>query len=382
MTKDEDFKLLKIQTCVLKVNIHCDGCKQKVKKLLQRIEGVYQVNIDGDQQKVTVSGSVDAATLIKKLGRAGKIAQLWSQKPNNQLDQKQKHNFINNVNINNINKGQNKGILKGMEALKNQPKFPAFSSEEDDDDYFDEDDEDDDDYDDDEDEEDELRFLKPSQMGLLRQQMAANNAKKNIGVITGAPVTNNNNKMMMNNILNGNVEKKGIPNQNSLKMESDKAITGLKMNNNAQLGGSEIGRMMNLAGFHGNNNVPSSASSAALGNPNGHQGSSMMMNMNGSSHNHQPASAAAMMNMQNRNMMMQNQLNHQVQPQMMYQRSAMIPPNTGYYYNNYSTAPAPPPYYYSDHQQLPYGYGGDHSQSAAEIHMFSDDNTSSSCSIM
>ena len=28
-----------LQTCVLKVNIHCDGCKQKVKKLLQRIEG-------------------------------------------------------------------------------------------------------------------------------------------------------------------------------------------------------------------------------------------------------------------------------------------------------------------------------------------------------
>ncbi|KAK9169038.1 hypothetical protein Syun_001178 [Stephania yunnanensis] len=45
-------------SCVLKVNIHCDGCKQDVKKLLQRIE---------DQQKVSVSGSEDANTLIKKL---------------------------------------------------------------------------------------------------------------------------------------------------------------------------------------------------------------------------------------------------------------------------------------------------------------------------
>ncbi|KAK9092268.1 hypothetical protein Syun_027179 [Stephania yunnanensis] len=27
------------QSCVLKVNIHCDGCKQDAKKLLQRIEG-------------------------------------------------------------------------------------------------------------------------------------------------------------------------------------------------------------------------------------------------------------------------------------------------------------------------------------------------------
>lgn len=30
-----------MQTCVLKVNIHCEGCKNKVKKILQRIEGIY-----------------------------------------------------------------------------------------------------------------------------------------------------------------------------------------------------------------------------------------------------------------------------------------------------------------------------------------------------
>lgn len=30
-----------LQTHVLRVNIHCDGCKHKVKKLLQKIEGTY-----------------------------------------------------------------------------------------------------------------------------------------------------------------------------------------------------------------------------------------------------------------------------------------------------------------------------------------------------
>ncbi|XP_010533396.1 PREDICTED: uncharacterized protein LOC104809199 [Tarenaya hassleriana] len=79
MTKDEDFKFLKIQTWTLRVSIHCDGCHQKVKKLLRRIEGVYHVKIEEEQQKVTVSGSVDSATLIKKLVRAGKHAELWSQ---------------------------------------------------------------------------------------------------------------------------------------------------------------------------------------------------------------------------------------------------------------------------------------------------------------
>ncbi|KAK9093317.1 hypothetical protein Syun_028228 [Stephania yunnanensis] len=70
------------RSCVLKVNIHYDGCKQDVKKLLQRIEGVYTMNIDKNQQKVSVTGSVDANTLIKKLVRLGKHAELWSQKSN------------------------------------------------------------------------------------------------------------------------------------------------------------------------------------------------------------------------------------------------------------------------------------------------------------
>ncbi|KAJ6312649.1 hypothetical protein OIU77_014215 [Salix suchowensis] len=156
MTKEDDFKILKILTSVLKVNIHCDGCKQKVKKLLQRIEGVYQVNIDAEQQKVTVSGTLDTETLIKKLVRAGKHAE-------------------------------------------NQHKFPSFSSEEDD--YLDDEDDDD---------EDDLGFLGLTQLGLLRQEvMDANNAKKGTSAIP--PACNNDNKMK--NLLNGNAGKKGNPNQ-------------------------------------------------------------------------------------------------------------------------------------------------------------------------
>ncbi|XP_059670742.1 heavy metal-associated isoprenylated plant protein 37-like [Cornus florida] len=73
-----DFNLLNIETCVLKVQIHCHGCRQKVKKLLKRIEGVYIVDVDAEQQKVTVTGTVDSATLIMKLGRSGKHAELWT----------------------------------------------------------------------------------------------------------------------------------------------------------------------------------------------------------------------------------------------------------------------------------------------------------------
>ncbi|KAK8529259.1 hypothetical protein V6N13_102192 [Hibiscus sabdariffa] len=392
MTKEEDFKLLKIHTCVLKVNIHCDGCKQKVKKLLQRIEGVYQVSIDAEQQKVTVSGSVDSATLIKKLVRDGKYVEVWSQKSYQNQNQNQKNNCIKDDNKSNNNKGQKQGILKGIEAFKNQQqKFPTSIPEEDDE-YLD-------DYE--EDEEEELQFLKPNQLGqlgqlggLFRQQPldAANNAKKGVGNIN--PGSNNNNNMNNNNVMKGDAGKKGNPNQNmgmkvSPGLLDPKILAALKMNN-AQLGGlslnaaaeskrgNDMNSMAGLSSFHGN--VPNGVPNASVvgTNPNAVRGyhqvqsnnclqgppassfpnggyatgqypSSMLMNINGYNY---PPSVMNMMNLQNRHAMQQ-------QPQMMYHGSP------------------PPPYSFPE---VP-NYNADH-QPTATTHMFSDDNTSSSCSIM
>ncbi|MCD9560476.1 hypothetical protein HAX54_019161 [Datura stramonium] len=70
---------LHYRTWVLKVSIHCPGCKRKVKKVLQSIEGVYTTDIDPQQQKVIVTGNVEAETLIKKLVRNGRSAELWPE---------------------------------------------------------------------------------------------------------------------------------------------------------------------------------------------------------------------------------------------------------------------------------------------------------------
>ncbi|KAG0473380.1 hypothetical protein HPP92_015237 [Vanilla planifolia] len=56
---------LKCQTWVLKVSIHCEGCKKRVKKVLQRVEGF------------TRARSID--TLVKKLFKIGKHAELWPE---------------------------------------------------------------------------------------------------------------------------------------------------------------------------------------------------------------------------------------------------------------------------------------------------------------
>nr|GMD16692.1 heavy metal-associated isoprenylated plant protein 37 [Ipomoea batatas] len=348
MTKDEDFKHLKIQTCVLKVNIHCDGCKQKVKKILQRIEGVYQVSIDDEQQKVSVAGSVEAPTLIKKLVRAGKHAELWGsqkgtqnqkQKPSNGNDSKNN----NNQNQNSAQKQQQK-LMKDLEALMSQQGNNKFAQQQ-------------------------------QQLALLRQQTA-----ENVGMKGNSP---------------GGID--------------EKTMAALRMNlggEGGKIGGNDINAMMNLAGFHGNNggnNVnptvllpqgnnpnpnpnPTSGFHHQLLQPNqanliqgqngnfplqGQNGNfppslahHNLMNMNGYPLHHPQASV--MMNMQNRHAAMQ-------QAQMMYNRSPFIPPSTGYYhYNNYGQSPVPPYPTYVDHPST-----ADHSAT----HMFSDENPSS-CSVM
>lgn len=86
LSKAEDLNIIKIKTCVLKVNIHCEGCKKKVKKLLQKIDGVYSIAIDTEQGKVSVTGNVDSSTLIKKLRKSGKYAELWASKKISNID--------------------------------------------------------------------------------------------------------------------------------------------------------------------------------------------------------------------------------------------------------------------------------------------------------
>ncbi|KAL6955516.1 hypothetical protein U1Q18_048901, partial [Sarracenia purpurea var. burkii] len=340
MTKNEDFMLFKIQTYVLKVNIHCDGCKQRVKKLLQRIEGVYKVSIDGEEQKVTVSGSVDSATLIKKLVKAGKHAELWSQKSSTQ-NQKQKPNSIK---VDKNSKGGQKQI--GLEeAFKNQKNFHAlFNSEEDDGDCLD----DEGDEEEDDDDEDELRFMreKANQMGLLRQQQQqqqqvtadSNNAKKG-GSSNGRM---NNNKQQPNQNPNQNMGMRG-----NLVGIDQRAMAPLKMDNNGGHlgGGNDINSLMGLAGFHGNG--ANSVGTVLGGNPIGrggfqvqqqqppnsglpigglttgghhqqhhHPPPPMVVNVNGNQQYNDHPSSSVMMNLQSRQPMMQQQ---QQQPQMMYQ---------------------------------------------------------------
>ncbi|OIT19860.1 PREDICTED: uncharacterized protein LOC109220940 [Nicotiana attenuata] len=110
-----EFEFVRIQTYILKVQIHCHGCMRKVKKLLTRIEGVYQVKMDVEEQVVIVYGNVDAATLIKKLNKSGKHAELLSENP---LENQETQLFYNWFNDNNNH--QNQGALNWCDYEKTQ----------------------------------------------------------------------------------------------------------------------------------------------------------------------------------------------------------------------------------------------------------------------
>ncbi|GJY98330.1 heavy metal-associated isoprenylated plant protein 36-like protein [Tanacetum coccineum] len=65
-----------LQTWILRVYIHCEGCKKKVFKVLNNIDGVYKTVIDAKEHEATVTGTVSGETLVQKLQKSGKHAEI------------------------------------------------------------------------------------------------------------------------------------------------------------------------------------------------------------------------------------------------------------------------------------------------------------------
>lgn len=98
----------KVETVNLKVYIHCDGCKKKVRKTLINVEGVHSVEVDGSLGKVTVTGTVDSKILIKKLEKAGKVVELFPSGGNKGKDQSKGNNKEKNEERNGANEDAEK----------------------------------------------------------------------------------------------------------------------------------------------------------------------------------------------------------------------------------------------------------------------------------
>ncbi|CAL9001364.1 PREDICTED: heavy metal-associated isoprenylated plant protein 20-like [Prunus mume] len=80
-------KKKQLQTVELKVRMDCDGCELKVKKALSSLSGVKSVEINRKQQKVSVTGYVEANKVLKKAKSTGKRAEIWPYIPYNLVAQ-------------------------------------------------------------------------------------------------------------------------------------------------------------------------------------------------------------------------------------------------------------------------------------------------------
>ncbi|KAJ9690676.1 hypothetical protein PVL29_013044 [Vitis rotundifolia] len=55
----------------------CAGCESKIRKALQRLDGVDDIDVDMAMQKVTVMGWADQKKVLKAVRKTGRKAELW-----------------------------------------------------------------------------------------------------------------------------------------------------------------------------------------------------------------------------------------------------------------------------------------------------------------
>jgi copper chaperone CopZ len=71
----------------IRVKIDCEGCKQTVKKAVEGMKGVKDVQVDPKEHKVTVVGYVDPGKVVSRMKhRTGKKAEIWPYVPYNLVD--------------------------------------------------------------------------------------------------------------------------------------------------------------------------------------------------------------------------------------------------------------------------------------------------------
>ncbi|KAI3441210.1 HMA domain-containing protein [Psidium guajava] len=75
-------KRKQLQTVEVKVKLDCEGCERRVRRAVEGMKGVQQVDIERKANKVTVVGYVDPGKVVARIShRTGKKAELWPYVP-------------------------------------------------------------------------------------------------------------------------------------------------------------------------------------------------------------------------------------------------------------------------------------------------------------
>lgn len=71
-------------TVEVKIRMDCEGCERRVKNSVSSMKGIRSVEVNRNQSRLTVTGYVDAETVLKRVkAGTGKPAELWPYVPYN-----------------------------------------------------------------------------------------------------------------------------------------------------------------------------------------------------------------------------------------------------------------------------------------------------------
>ncbi|KAL5999103.1 Heavy metal-associated isoprenylated plant protein 27 [Asimina triloba] len=80
--KKKEKKRKQLRTVEIRVRMDCEGCERKVKKAVEGMKGVTQIEVDRKRNKLTVTGYVEPKEVLKRVRRkTGKKAEFWPYVP-------------------------------------------------------------------------------------------------------------------------------------------------------------------------------------------------------------------------------------------------------------------------------------------------------------
>ncbi|KAI9085492.1 hypothetical protein K1719_032559 [Acacia pycnantha] len=112
----------------ISVNIDCEGCERKIRKALQKLPGVDDVEIDMRMQKVTVMGWADQTKVLKAVRKTGKKAELWPYPYDPQYHDFVRHYCNNNNSSNSYEYDNNDQDDNGRRRRRRSNNKPSSSS--------------------------------------------------------------------------------------------------------------------------------------------------------------------------------------------------------------------------------------------------------------
>ncbi|EES12456.1 hypothetical protein BDA96_06G152500 [Sorghum bicolor] len=92
---EENDSSTKSITIEMKVYMHCDACERKVRRTISKVEGVETVEVDREENKVTVTGDFEPEKVVRKIKKkTGKKAEILPPEEDEEEEGKGEETYV------------------------------------------------------------------------------------------------------------------------------------------------------------------------------------------------------------------------------------------------------------------------------------------------